>query len=309
MGIYRKLILFLVAAALCVSAAELDLLRLVMPEARVVAGANTAQIRVSPLGQFLLFRISPQQEKDLQELVQLTGFDPRWHLDEVVVATPGGAGNRQGLLLAHGTFNPPLLLGAAMAVGAEVSPYQGVDVVTGPGGQAAFALLDNLTALAGDPASVRAAIDRRTTDARLDPKLAAKIAELRPTQDAWVVSTVPFSELAAQVPNPNASGLLQGDLLQAIDQISGSVKFGVVIQASGEMVTSTPQDASTLAAALSFLAGLAQLNQRDPALVQLRLLLDTLAIKADKNVVKLGLSIPEAQLETLIQSSPKKPRP
>lgn len=309
MRIYRKLTLFLVATALCVSAAELDLLKLVMPEARVVAGANTAQIRVSPLGQFLLSRISPQQEKDLQELVQLTGFDPRWHLDEVVVATPGGAGNRQGLLLAHGTFSPPLLLGAAKAVGADVSTYQGVEVVTGPGGQAAFALLDNLTALAGDAASVRAAIDRRTAGARLDPKLAAKIAELRPTQDAWAVSTVPFSELAAQVPNPNASGLLQGDLLQAIDQVSGSVKFGVVIQTSGEMVASTPEDASTLAAALSFLAGLAQLNQRDPALAQLRPLLDTLAIKADKNVVKLSLSIPEAQLETLIQSSPKKPRP
>ena len=311
MGVHRKLVISLLAAVVSVSAAELDLLKLVMPEARVVAGANITQIRVSALGQFLLSRLSPQEEKDLQELVQTTGFDPRWHLEEVVIAAPGGAGNRQGLVLARGTFNPLLLLGAAKEAGAEVAAYQGVEVVSAPGGQGAFALLDRSTAVAGDPESVRGAIDCRGSGAgaKLDPKLTAKIGELRPTQDAWFVSLVPFSELAARVPNPNASGLLQGDLLQSIDQVSGSVKFGALVEASGEMVARTPQDADTLAAALRFLAGLVQLNQRDPRVAQLGPLLETLDIKTDKNAVKLRLSIPETQLEALIQSSARKPRP
>jgi hypothetical protein len=309
MGVHRKLVISLLAAVVSVSAAELDLLKLVMPEARVVAGANITQIRVSPLGQFLLSRLSPQEEKDLQELVQTTGFDPRWHLEEVVIAAPGGTGNRQGLVLARGTFNPLLLLGAAKAAGAEVAAYQGVEVVSAPGGQGAFALLDRSTAVAGDPESVRGAIDRLGAGAKLDPKLTAKIGELRPTQDAWFVSLVPFSELAARVPNPNASGLLQGDLLQSIDQVSGSVKLGALVEGSGEMVARTPQDAGTLAAALRFLAGLVQLNQRDPRMAQLGPLLETLDIKTDKNAVKLRVSIPETQLEALIQSSARKPRP
>ena len=309
MGVHRKLIVSLLAAAFCVSAAELDLLSLVMPEARVVAGANITQIRVSPLGQFLLSRVSPQEEKNLQELVQTTGFDPRWHLEEVVIAAPGGAGSRQGLVLARGTFNPLLLLGAAKEAGAEVSTYRGVEVVIAPGGQGAFALLDKGAAVAGDPESVRGAIDRLGDGAKLDPKLTAKIGELRPTQDAWFVSLVPFSELAARVPNPNASGLLQGDLLQSLDQVSGGVKLGGLVEVSGEMVARTAEDAGTLAAALRFLAGLVQLNQRDPRVSQLGPLLETLDIKTDKNAVKLRLSIPETQLEALIQSSARKPRP
>jgi hypothetical protein len=304
-----KLTVLLLAAAVCVSAAELDLLRLVMPEARVVAGANLTQMRNSPLGQFLLGRITPEQEKDLQELIQLTGFDPRYQLEEVIVASPGGAGHRQGLVVARGTFNPSQLLGAAQAAGAQVTAYQDVQVVIGPGGQAAFALLDSRTAVAGAADSVRGAIDRRSAASRLDGKLAAKITELRPARDAWAVSAVPFSELATQVPNPNASGLLQGDLLQSVEQVSGSAKFGTLVEVSGEMVTRSAEDAGTLAAALTFFAGLAQLNQRDPNLAQLRPLLDTLAITTNKNTVKVSASIPETQLETLIESAPKKPHP
>ena len=53
---------------------------------------------------------------------------------------------------------------------------------------------------------------------------------------------------------------LQGDAFKSIEQSSGAVRFGNVIEISGELIARTSADASSLADVLKFLAGMVQMN-------------------------------------------------
>jgi hypothetical protein len=111
---------------------------------------------------------------------------------------------------------------------------------------------------------------------------------------------VPVSELAGRVPD-SSGGALKGDALKSIQQASGGVKFDQVINVSAELVAQTAQDATSLADGLRLLAGLAALQQK-PQNQALQSLLNTLSVKAEANTVKIGLTIPEALLESLVPS-------
>ena len=172
-----------------------------------------------------------------------------------------------------------------------------------------LAFLNEKLAVAGDVESVRGAIDRNRTGAlvTLAPSVVAQISQLN-TADAWFLSLVPFSDLAARAPEGNLGGALHGDALKKIQQSSGTVQFGAMIQANAQAMTATPQDATSLADVLRFLAGMIQLGQ-NPSTDQFRALLASLNIAAQDQTVTVGLSIPEAQVESLIAASRPKPTP
>ena len=93
-------------------AVDSQLLNLVMPDATVVAGVNVTQAKTSPFGQYVLSQIQPNDPK-LQELVTLTGFDPRQDVNELLVASDSsqtsGPQSKTGLVLATGIFNVPTI--------------------------------------------------------------------------------------------------------------------------------------------------------------------------------------------------------
>src|SRR5207244_3602113 len=165
------------------------------------------------------------------------------------------------------------------------------------------AFLDNTLVVAGDLDSVHGAIDRRAGGASIAPELATKISQAGGTMDAWLVSIAPVSAFAAVAPDRNVRGALQGDILKSIQQSSGGVRFGNVIEVSGELTATTAQDATSLADVLRFLLNMAQNNAPAGPAAQLAPLIKNLTVNTDANSVKLSVGIPETDLETVIQTA------
>jgi hypothetical protein len=297
------------AAASLAPAADQQLMGLLMPDAKVVAGLNVEQARNSPFGQFLLSRIQ-SDDQGLQKLTTLTGFDPRRDLREVLMASVGQPGHK-GLVVARGTFDAAKILDAARAAGHTSESYKGIEILTGKDDSLthAVAFLDGSIAIAGDAESVKAAIDRRTAASSLDPALAVKVGQLSTSLDAWSVSIVPFASLAGQhVPDMRLNGMLNSDVLKNVQQTSGGVKFGAIIQLSVEAVARNEKDATALADVVRFLGSMVQSNAPNAGAAAITSLVQSLNVKADGSTVKVGLAIPEDQLENVLRSAQHKKR-
>src|SRR5436309_12080829 len=76
----------LFAGVLPANAADPQLLNLVMPDAKVLAGVNVDQAKVTPFGLYVLGQMQ-LQDAHLKELTNLTGFDPTRDVHELLVAT------------------------------------------------------------------------------------------------------------------------------------------------------------------------------------------------------------------------------
>jgi hypothetical protein len=96
---------------------------------------------------------------------------------------------------------------------------------------------------------------------------------------------------------------MKGDLLAAIHQASGGIRFGDTVTISGEAVTRSDKDALALADVFRFLAGLIQLNSENNKVAgQVSTLLDSMDLKTSGNIMTMSLAIPEQQLEQLLNS-------
>jgi hypothetical protein len=302
---------FLVTPFLCIlsgvaSAADAQLLKLVMPDAKVVSGIDFDRVKSTPFGQFALSQV-PAGDAGFREFVTATGFDPLTDLHEILMASPADVQTKAGLLLARGRFDSQRILSLFKADGKTPEMYRGVAILSGGHGARgvahAVAFLDDTTVMAGDVASVRGAIDRRSSSGSLDAALADKINRISAAQDAWVFSIAPISAFAPVLPNKKATGVLQGDLIKAIEQSSGGIRFGTSIEISGELTARTDKDAASLADVVKFFANMASTQSSDGHAGQLAALLHNFTVNADANAVKLFMSIPETDLEALIKLS------
>jgi hypothetical protein len=294
----------LLSAAAAASAADSTLLKFVMPDAKVVSGINVDTIMLTPFGQFFLAML-PAPDPGFDQAITMTGFDPRRDIHEILMASPADPGKKTGLLLIRADFDKERILSLLTSVGKTPEVYHGSEILAAPAApnriSQALAFLDTGVAVAGDVDSVKAAIDRRATATTLDPALVARIATVSANRDAWVLSTASISSFAKSVPNPNVSGALQGDLIKAIQESSGGVKFGSIIEISGELTTKTDQDASSLASVVQFFMNMAQ-GAGHP---ELGSLIHNLNVQAASNEVKVSMTIPEADLETMIKVAQK----
>src|SRR5436190_11248687 len=174
--------IFVITISGTISAADRQLLGLMMPDAKVLAGMNVTQVRNSPYGQYLLLQ-GPFNQPHFQQFVQATGFDPLRDLTGLVAATPGMPGDKSGLAAVRGTFQIAQIVAFVKLTGGKVDESQGVPLIVSPDGQMAIALVDPTLALAGDPNSVAAALARRSAPSTLDPALVAKANALSVTED------------------------------------------------------------------------------------------------------------------------------
>jgi hypothetical protein len=296
----------LFALAGAASAADSQLLKLVMPDAKVVSGIDFDRVKATPFGQFFLTQL-PGGDAGLNELISMTGFDPRRDIREVVMASPADPQSKSGLLLVRGSFDSQRILSLLKADGKTAEMYHGVGILSSGhsmhGISHAAAFLDDSTVAAGDLDSVRAAIDRRGVATRLEASLADRISRTSASQDIWVVSTAPISSFASVMPDKNIKGAMQGDLIQAIQQSSGGIKFGNMIEISGELTARTDKDAASLADVVKFFMNMAASHGQGGGLGQVTALLQNLSVNAEANAVKLFVAIPENELETLIKIS------
>lgn len=286
--------------------ADPQLLNMAPSNAQMFAGINVEQAKTSPFAQFLLANMPV--DPNFQEFISTTGFDPRTDLREVLVVTTGAPDptvkqSHSGLLLAKGTFNiPQILAAAAKDEKAVVSAYSGVQLITFDEGahSQALGLIDATTAVAGDATAVKAALDQRTRTNVIPPAIMARINQLSTTEDAWSVSTANFGKFP--LPGAGTDAGSGSAVLQSIQQASGGVKLGSVIQLDMQAITQTAQDATSLGDVVKLLAQMVQMHSStNPVPGQVTDLLKALVVITDQNIVKVTLSLPEDQLESLFK--------
>lgn len=314
-----RCMLALAASTAWMAAADPALLRMVMPEARVIAGADLQTAKTSPLGLFLLQRSRTHPEDpEFRRLLEAAGFDPREDLHEVLLASTGDSKEHRGLILARGLFDVARIRALAAQRSIPVSTYgDAVVLALGQGARhsppdepGSLAFVNGSIAVAGDAASVRAAIDRyRQGAAPLGPDLAARVMDLSRRYELWSISLVPALQWrVAPVPDPQLGALLGNSPLQGIVETSGGVKLGPEIVVDAEVVARSDKDAAAIADVVRFVAGMMAMNARDPNAAQVVTLLQSLKLVVEGARVKLSLRIPEAEIEKVLLAAPASSR-
>jgi hypothetical protein len=254
--------------------ADPKLLNLVMPDAKVLAGANVTTAKISPLGQYLISQLQGNGAQ-FKSLIALTGFDPFADVTEVLAASTADPAKPGGLVLMDGNFNVVQIVGALQSrnnstIQANIQTYAGATLVTFVDPNAkinpAVAFIGTGIALAGDTATVEAALDRNGNANSIDPGLATRVNALSGSDDAWVVGDAPLSSLLSG--NAAAAAGPAGQALQILQNIQlGSMNLA-----------------------------------KDPQTAGLMQLLQALQVSTSGAGVDIALSVPEGQMEGLLKT-------
>jgi hypothetical protein len=314
----RTALLCLAATQTSIWAADTSLLGMVMPDAKVIAGAQVTRVKNSPFGNFVLSHMQ-LDDPDFQKFMTATGFDPRRDLSELIIASNAATNDpSRWLVLAKGTFDPARIHDVAQSSGAVITNHKGIAIIEITGSQStqkatstgAIAIFDASTAVMGPLDVVQAAIDRRVARLGVAIGLVSKVKQISASNDFWFTTLVPLSEFASSMPDANLAGALKGNMLKAVQQASGGVKFGSDILLTAEIVTRSPQDASALMDVVKFIAGLIQTNRKsDKTAERVSTVLDSIKCSAQGNVMTMSLSIPESTLEQMLNSMRQERRP
>ncbi len=285
------------------SAADPQLLNLVMPDAKVIAGVNVEQAKGTQFGQYLLDQIQTH-DADMQKLIDLTGFDPRRDVREVLVASNGAPQSKSGLALARGNFDVAKITAAATTAGKNVATevYGNVTILEDAKATSGIAFLDSTTVVGGDLASVKAAIDRRSNAQPLPAAILVKIHDWSTSQDAWGISVVPPTSLApahatTQQPNPMINSA------QSVQQAYGGVKFGANVVFSSEAVCDTAQNATTLGDLVKFMLNMAQMQAAKSPEAQA--LVNSVTVTPSGTSLKVSASLPQDLFIQLLHPAQK----
>jgi|SRR5579871_2162336 len=298
------------------AATDPALLGMVMPDAKVVAGLQVDAARNSLFGQYVLTHMQPNDPNFVQ-FVTATGFDPRRDISQLVIASDwSGSSSTPGwLVLAKGSFDPVKITSLVQSKGGTVTMFQGVAILSTAQAPAkaaqpaGIAFLNTSTAVIGELGSVEAAIQRNQTNATASSALLSAANTASANNDFWFATLVPLSEFASAMPNANLQGALQGNLLQAILQASGGVKFSEPVLISIQATTRSDKDAQALQDVVRFLAGLLQQNQNSNATAsEFASALTNLNVATNGSVLTLSVPIPESELEQIFDFATQ-PRP
>jgi TonB family protein len=298
-----RLRLFAAATVLAGSlfAADPELVSLAMPDTQVMTGVNVEQVRLSPLGQYLLAQTGQLFAGGLEKLIEKTGFDPRRDLREILVSSNGQPANGSTIAMARGTFDVPKILEAARADGATTDTYKGVPIIL-RAARGSMAFPDSTVAIIGDASDVRAAIDRMSAPTAINSALSVQVNQLSTTEDAWFVSMAPLSQLQPKAPGASGAGPDPFAILSKVQQASGGVKFGANAVVSLQAVSRTDQDAAALAAVLKAFASAGDLYVKD-TYAPAASLLKSLNATSDGPVTTVSLSVPESLIEEMIKTA------
>jgi hypothetical protein len=237
----------------------------------------------------------------MQQLVTLTGFDPRRDVSELLVASDGVAGSKTGLALARGSFDIAKITAAATVAGAATEVYNGFTILEDPKNkEAGIVFLDATKVAAGDVASVKGAIDRLKTPQPLPAAVTVKVNQWSLSQDAWGITTVPPDSL---VPAGQGTQNPMFNVGKSVQAAAGGVKFGALVVFSGEAQCDTAENAKTLGDMIQLLINMAQMQANlDPTAAAL---IKSVTVTTSGNLMKIQASLPEDVFQQLLQSHKK----
>ncbi|HWE49208.1 MAG TPA: hypothetical protein VG273_05445 [Bryobacteraceae bacterium] len=289
--------------------ADPKLLNLVMPDVKVLAGANVVNAKISPLGQYVVNTVQGSGVQ-FKALIAATGFDPFSDVTEIVAATAADPAKPGGLVMMDGTFKVDQIVAALQGqkVPATVQPYAGATLITLTDPKAkvtpAVAFVGTSIAVAGDLAAVEAALDRSSAANSLDPALAARVASLSGNDDAWIVGNASISALlAGRTATPGGAANMASQMLQNIQSYSVALKLSDNVDTAIELQANTPENADALGNVFKLVANLGTMNAtNDPQTAGLMQLLQKLQVTTSGTAVDLALSVPEATMEGLIKT-------
>jgi hypothetical protein len=293
---------------------DLPLLNLAPAGTRVVFGANVADARMSPFGQFVLthFNEATNNDSNFQNFIQETGFDPRQDVQSLVAVSSGDKSATQNAVIVRAMFDQSALEAAAQNMGDTIQNFQGVDMILFKNGkthngrmvQGAVAFLASDILVAGDSPTVMQIISNRATPTSLDPTLLNQIQKVGATNAVWFVSIVPGADLLAKMA-PDPQQAQRGQVLQSILASSGGVDLGDQISFSFDAIARSPQDATSLSDVIHFAAGMVQTqSDKDPKAAILSNALNNMNVSINGSTVHVGVTIPEQAVEQLAQSMP-----
>jgi len=279
------------------SAADPQLLNLVMPDVKVMADINVEQAKTSPFGQFVLAQVQPQQ---LMQIAALTGFDPSKDVNELLVAG-NGAAQHSGLALALGNFNVTAISALIATQKVVTETYHGVTIFENTQKEAGLAFLSSSIAAAGDLTNVKAAIDCVSSPSILPASLLGEIGQLSAANDAWALTTVPPSSLKQAAAAPAIPGLGNGaeNVLGTVQSASAGVKFGTNVVMTAQAQADTAQNATAIAGLIQLLVNMAQLKAAEQPQVQA--LAKALTVSATGATINISLTLPSTQFQELLQ--------
>jgi hypothetical protein len=293
--------------------ADSQLLSLVMPDAKVLAGVNVDSAKASPFGMYVLTQMQ-SNNTGLQQLIALTGFDPTRDVHELLAATDATPGSKTptGLVLARGNFDAATITTVATAKGAVTEVYGGATIIEDPQKTAGLAFLSSTLVIAGDMANVKAAIDRPGTGQSLPSAVLTQVGQWSGAEDAWIVTTVPLGSL---LPSGTGAGAGSGSagvnpmagVMQQVLQMAGGVKFGNSVVGTAAIQSDNAADATQLANTLQFVVNLMQMQSQSKSQgsSQLASLAQGFSVNAQGATVNVTVTLPEAQFQQLFQMEKK----
>ena len=311
MSRFLPLSLMLLGASIpMLASVDSELLSLLPSNAKLVSCVDVLQARNSAFGQYLLSK-SQTEDANFQQFVQETGFDPRMDLQQIVFESPGSdAGQKQGFaILARGTFDQDRIKATALSKGATTQSYSGVEMLVRPGGspQTAVVFLESDVAMMADLVTAKTIIANRGSQTVFDPALQDRINAIGNNNDAWFVSLTGGSFLAHRITREtNQPAPQQAKALESVLQASGGVHFGNTIQMSLDALTRSPQDATSLADVVRFVASMIQMQrQSDTRAGIVASSLDNMTLQTSGDTMRLSISMPEKNLEQLAELGPR----
>lgn len=302
-----SLLVFLLAAGGLAAADQSTLLQLVMPDATVIIGIGIDRTKLAGARyeQLMTPEFKAEFDKGGEQLKAMLGYDLR-DLQEILIAlrpaTEQGGG--QGLLVLRGPFDPDQPPGVMAMLPTDRTTYQGAALLTskpGKGDPVAIAFLGGTALLLGDPASVRAAIDRKAAGVGQSSPLVAKAAEMSRMYHVWCVARNPQSAVPRGIPLPQNAAAME-TAFQSIEEITAGVILAPALKLSLDLVARTEADAVALRDTINSSAADA-LKKAGP--LYAKELANTFQVQAQGKSVRLSLEIPEEKMIEMVKAKMK----
>jgi len=171
-----------------------------------------------------------------------------------------------------------------------------------------FTALDANTKLWGDPDKIVEAQVRFSVSQPLS-EMASKARRLSQSYDNWFLIVKPLASIATPprgVQGDAPAFKYRQDLIEAVEEVSGGVRFGSVNEVGLEVVFRDSEDALAAAALARWLPGLLQLDPGYNSPGELVDAIEDFTVHADGKRVSLSLRIPEEKVHAIIEA--RKPR-
>jgi hypothetical protein len=259
---------------------------LVPAETVLLSGIRMSELRTTPL---YVKMLSQDFNGTLDDFAKNTNFDIRKDVNDILIAsTPTGSGK---VVLARGNFK------VQAPAGFKKTPYKGAMIYSKD--DAAYAILDPTTAVAGTVVEMRQVIDQKQSGQRGAAALVDRARGLSGSGQIWLVSngwgTLP-QDLSKQ--DGNIANL--GRFMQSIQQATAiaDLRSGLVGNITGEC--KTEQDAKSLGDAARGMVGLGRLNvpENRPELLRL---FDGIKVDQKQRTIQVNVNISADLIDRMLQ--------